>query len=293
MRRSRRDGAQLTAGTCGIGLRTRHYPDFLEQGCRVALAEAITENFAGRGGRPLAVLERVRQDCDVVLHGVSLSLGAMDPLSTSHLKQIAELRDRIEAAWVSDHLCFGSHGGHYAHDLWPLPWNEEAVKHIAGRIRQVQDVLGQRISVENVSSYVGFQSSTLREWEFVSAIVREADCSLLLDVNNVVVNAHNHGFDARDFVRGLPAGCVRQIHLAGHQVRPGYLFDNHGSAVPAEVWQLYRLACERFGRVPTIVEWDEDVPELPRLLEEAQTAQRIQDEVTLKPAATESRVELG
>jgi uncharacterized protein (UPF0276 family) len=256
----------------GIGLRTKHYPEILERGLRADFAEAITENFVDRGGRPRAVLERVRRDMPVALHGVSLSLGGLDPLDEAHLRGIARLVQAIEPCWVSDHLCFGTFGGHYGHDLWPLPYTEEAVRNTASRIREVQDRLGQRIAVENVSSYVEYAASAITEWDFVAAVLEEADCDLLLDVNNVYVSAKNHGFDARTYVDAIPAKRIRQLHLAGHLDRGTHLLDNHGSAVPDAVWSLYRHLVARVGPVPAIVEWDDDVPSLERVLAESARA---------------------
>ena len=178
----------------GVGLRPQHYPAILDEGMRADWFEAISENFMIRGGRPLAVLERARASVPVALHGVSLSIGASDPLSAGYLRELRALVDRFEPAIVSDHLCWGSFGGHYAHDLLPLPYTEEAVAHVAARVREVQDRLGRRILVENVSSYLGFTHSTMPEWEFLTAIATEADCGILLDVNNVYVSGVNHGF---------------------------------------------------------------------------------------------------
>jgi uncharacterized protein (UPF0276 family) len=258
--------------THGIGLRTKHYPEILERGLRADFVEAITENFVDRGGRPRAVLERVRRDMPVALHGVSLSLGGLDALDERHLRGITALVHAIEPCWVTDHLCFGTFGGHYGHDLWPLPYTDEAVRNTASRIREVQDRLGQRIAVENVSSYVEYAASAMTEWDFVVAVLEEADCDLLLDVNNVYVSAKNHGLDARTYLDAIPAARIRQLHLAGHLDRGTHLLDNHGSAVPDAVWSLYRHLVARVGPVPAIVEWDDDVPSLERVLAESARA---------------------
>jgi uncharacterized protein (UPF0276 family) len=256
----------------GIGLRSKHYARFLSERPDVAWIEAISENFIGVGGRPAAVLEKVRRDFPVVLHGVSLSIGSVDPLDEAHLAGLRELAGRIQPAYVSDHLCWGTHRGRYLHDLLPLPYTEEALAHVVQRVRQVQDALGRQILLENVSSYVGFRASTMPEWEFVAEIAERADCGVLLDVNNVYVSARNHDFDPREYLSKIPVDRVGQFHLAGHSDRGAYLFDTHDAPVADGVWDLYAFAVRRFGRVPTLIEWDEHVPELERLLEESRAA---------------------
>jgi uncharacterized protein (UPF0276 family) len=259
----------------GFGLRVPHYETILERGIRADFAEAVSENFMGRGGRAKSVLERVRADVPVALHGVSLSIGGVDPVPEGYLSELAELATRIDALSVSDHLCFGTFGGHYAHDLWPLPYTEEAIEHVVERVQRVQDRLGRRILLENVSSYVEYHASTLTEWEFLSEVVSRADSGILLDVNNVFVSAANHGFSALDYVHGIPRERVQQIHLAGHSDQGGFLLDDHGSQVSEPVWQLYQQALARFGALPTIIEWDERVPELSELEAEAERARAV------------------
>ena len=260
-------------GAYGIGLRSAHYEALLRDGLpastRLGWAEAITENFLQRGGRPRAVLERVRADVPIVFHGVSLGLGGFDPIPTRQLVALRELKCELDAAWVSDHLCFGGHGGQRAYDLWPLPFTEECVSHVAGRILQVQDALKERILIENISSYVEHVANEMPEWTFVAEVARRADCYVLLDVNNVYVNARNHGFDAGAYLDALPRERVRQMHVAGHLDCGEYLLDDHGREVADAVWELYRAACARFGAVPTILEWDGDVPTLERVVREA------------------------
>lgn len=273
----------------GIGLRTRHFASFLEAPPRVDWVEAISENFFSPGGRPIAVLEKVRRDLPVVLHGVSLSIGATDPLSETYLDALDALAARIEPAWISDHLCWGSHGGRYAHDLWPLPFTEEAIGHVAGRVRRVQERLGRRILLENVSSYAAFRDSEMPEWEFVSEIARRADCGILLDVNNVFVSARNHGFDPLAYLAGVPADRVGQIHLAGHSDRGTHLLDTHDHEVPAPVWDLYREAVRRFGPVPSLVEWDDAIPPLERLVGESRRAMAIEREVVQNGSSAPGR----
>ena len=262
----------------GIGLRPKHYPRILE-GQRADWFEVISENFMIPGGRPLAVLERVRADTPVVLHGVSLSIGSTDALNLAYLDDLARLIARIEPAWVSDHLCWGSHGRRYAHDLLPLPYTEEAIDHVVGRVGEVQDRLGRRILLENVSSYVAFRHSTMPEWAFISAIAEQADCGILLDVNNVFVSAVNHGFRAADYLAGLPAHRIGQIHLAGHSDHGTHLLDTHDAPVRGEVWDLYRDAVRRFGALPTLVEWDDHVPPIEDVLAEAERARAAEAQV--------------
>ena len=258
----------------GIGLRQQHYTAFLEGGVQVPWCEAISENFIMPGGRPLAVLESVRRERPVVLHGVSLCIGSSDALNLEYLRKLKGLAAQVQPAWVSDHLCWGSHQGRYAHDLLPMPYTEEALQHVVRRVVQVQEILQRQIMLENVSSYVEFTDSRLTEWEFIAAVAEQADCGILLDVNNVVVSAHNHSFDPLAYVHGIPPARVGQLHLAGHTQKDNYLLDTHVGPVPANVWELYRATLRHVGRVSTLVEWDEEVPELAVVLAEAAQAQR-------------------
>jgi uncharacterized protein (UPF0276 family) len=263
----------------GVGLRPAHYSTWLSQKPRVDWVEVISENHLGHGGRPNAVLEKVRADIPVVLHGVSLAIGSVDPIDERHLQALKELAQRIDPAYVSDHLCWGRHQGHYAHDLLPLPYTEEALRLVVGRARQVQDVLRRQILLENVSSYVAFKDSTMTEWEFLSRVAEEADCGILLDVNNIFVSARNHGFDPIAYLDGVPPDRVGQFHLAGHADKRRYLLDTHDSRVPDAVWQLYREALRRFGRVPTLVEWDDRVPPLEQVIAESDKARAVEREL--------------
>ncbi len=274
----------------GVGLRTKHYPRILDGTARVDWFEVISENFMVAGGRPLAVLEQARQMAPVVLHGVSLSIGSTDPLNERYLRALAALTERIEPAWVSDHLCWGSIGGHYAHDLLPLPFTEEALNHVVERIGMVQERLGRKILIENVSSYLTFKHSTIPEWEFLSEIAKLADCGLLLDVNNVFVNSVNHGFAPEAYLAALPVGRIGQIHLAGHSDHSTHLLDTHDASVPPAVWELYRCAVERFGKVATLVEWDDQVPEWDVLCAEAEKARAIEVEVLARMRALPGQV---
>jgi uncharacterized protein (UPF0276 family) len=269
----------------GIGLRTEHYADVLATPPPVDWFEVISDNFMVPGGNPRRVLRAVRERWPVALHGVSLSLGGADPLDARYLDDLAALAREVEPAIVSDHLCWGGHGGAYAHDLLPLPFTEEALAHVAERVLRVQDRLRRRILVENVSSYVAFTQSTMTEWEFLAALAERADCGLLLDVNNVFVSAHNHGFDARAFIDAIPAGRVGQFHLAGHSRLGELLLDTHDHPVRDEVWDLYRRAVARFGAAPTLVEWDDRLPSLARVVEESLRAKIVAAEAEHGPRA--------
>ncbi|HET9299884.1 MAG TPA: DUF692 domain-containing protein [Candidatus Polarisedimenticolaceae bacterium] len=262
---------------CGSGLHREHYAIVLQDRPPVRWFELISENFMVEGGRPRQVLERVRTDYPVALHGVSASLGSAEPLDPQYLERLAELVRRTDPVIVSDHLCWTRLGAHNSHDLLPLPFTEEAVGVAAAKIRRMQDRLGRQILVENVSTYLRFAGSTLTEWEFVAAVTEEADCGLLLDVNNVFVNARNHGFAPEDYLAGLPAGRVRQFHLAGHQDHGDHILDTHDGPIAGPVWDLFRSAVDRFGPQPTIIERDEDIPPLPVLLAEIAQAQEVLD----------------
>jgi len=232
------------------------------------------------------VLEKVRRDVPVALHGVSLAIGSADALDHAYLKSLRALIDRIEPAIVSDHLCWGRHGGRYVHDLWPLPYTEEALAHVVDRVGQVQDLLGRQMLLENVSSYVGFRDSMMTEWEFIGEVARRADCGILLDLNNIYVSARNHGFSPADYVEGVPAERVGQFHLAGHSDKGTYLFDSHDADVPDAVWELYRLAVARFGAVPSLIEWDDHIPGLDVLIGESRKAAAIEAGVLRHEAAS-------
>lgn len=269
----------------GLGLRREHFDAVLRGRAagKVDWFEVVTENYLQDGGRPLAILEAVRKDFPVVFHGVSMNLGSVDPLRRDHLMRLRRLVDRFQPALVSDHACFAGVDGVHLHDLNPLPFTEEAVAHLAGRIVQVQDFLGRRILIENVSSYLTYTQSEMTEWEFLAEVARRADCGLLLDVNNVYVSSVNHGFDPMDFLCGIPAQRVGQIHLAGHstqQTEEGelYLIDTHDHPVCPEVWELYGRAVELWGVTSAMVEWDAQIPDFARLLRELGTARSVRDE---------------
>lgn len=262
--------ADTLSPRAGIGLRHPHFRDMLARRPPLAFLEVHSENYFGAGGPPHHYLERLRADYPLSLHGVGLSLGSADPLDKDYLARLKALIRRYQPALVSDHLSWSSVDGMHAHGLLPLPFSLATVRHVAGRIRQAQDFLGRPILVENISAYVAYPTSDMAEWDFVNAVLEEADCDLLLDVNNLYVNAVNHGFDPLDWLAAVPAGRVREIHLAGYDHDPtGLLVDTHGLPVHPPVWALYRAALERLGPRPTLIEWDTDIPPLDTLLAEA------------------------
>ena len=265
------------APAAGIGLRAPHYREMLARRPSLAFLEIHSENYFGAGGPPHHYLEQLRRDYPLSLHGVGLSLGSSDPLDPTHLAKLKRLAERYQPSLISDHLCWTSVDGTHAHDLLPLPFTRAMARHVARRILAAQDTLGRRLLVENASSYVAFAESDMSEWEFVNEVVAEADCLLLLDVNNVYVNAVNHGFDARDYLAAMPAARVAEIHLAGFDTdaRAQCLVDTHGKPVHAPVWALYRETVRRIGPRPTLIEWDADIPPLDMLLDEAAKANTI------------------
>ncbi|HLK92868.1 MAG TPA: DUF692 domain-containing protein [Polyangia bacterium] len=256
----------------GLGLRPPFYEAAAAGTAPVDWWEVISENFMVEGGNPRRVLRAARSHRPIVLHGVSMSLGSTDPLDARYLDRLAALAAEIEPAWISDHLCWSSFGGHSAHDLWPLPYTEEALAHVATRVARVQEGLGRRILVENVSSYLTYNHSTMSEPDFLAALAERADCGLLLDVNNVYVSARNHGFDPMAFLDAIPRARVGQFHLAGHTVLPTHLLDTHDHPICDEVWDLYRHAVARFGGVATLIERDENIPPLEELCAESRRA---------------------
>jgi len=261
----------------GIGLRTPHHREVLDTHPDVAWFEVHSENFFAAGGKPHEVLEQVRAQYPLSLHGVGLSLGSTDPLNKWHLEKLKSLISRYEPGLVSEHLCWSSVDNRYLNDLLPLPYTEEALNHVVQRIQQVQDYLGRQILLENLSSYLQFTDSTIPEWEFLSAVAQTSGCGILLDVNNIYVNATNHGFDADVYLHAIPVSAVREMHLAGHSHEDGCLIDTHSKPVADAVWQLYERAVLRFGRVPTLIEWDNDIPSLDVLMGEANRAQQIME----------------
>ena len=266
----------------GIGLRADHYLPLLESLPPVGWLEVHSENYFGEGGKPPHFLSRLREHYPLSMHGVGLSIGSTDPLDSDHLHRLRRAVDRFEPWFVSEHLCWCSVGGRYLNDLVPLPYTDEALAHVCDRIDAVQHFLGREILIENVSSYLRFEHSTIPEWEFLAAVSSRAGCGILLDVNNIYVNACNHGFDPAEYLHCVPAGAVREIHLAGF-TRNAFdggeiLIDTHNRPVSGAVWDLYREAISHVGTRPTLIEWDTDVPPLEVLLSEARTAQQVLNE---------------
>ncbi len=259
----------------GVGLRTKHYSEILETYPPVDWFEVISENFMVAGGRPLHILEKVRARYPIALHGVSLSIGSADPLKLDYLCQLKDLARRFAPAWISDHLCWTGVGGHDAHDLLPLPYTEEALTHVVERVRRVQDFLGRRILLENVSTYLEYRHSIMPEWEFLTAVAERADCGILLDVNNIFVSAFNHGFSAEEYLHAVPVERVQQFHLAGHSDKGTFLHDTHDHAIVDPVWDLYAQAVRRFGQVSTLIEWDDHIPPFAAVHAEAVHAKAI------------------
>ena len=265
-----------TRGTgFGLGLRTQHYADFLARKQPLDWLEIITDNYLIDGGKPLAVLDAIRRDYPVAMHGVAMSIGASQGVDVPYLQRVKALADRIEPLWVSDHLCWTGPGPEQLHDLYPLPYTDESARHVIAQIRHAQDVLGRRLVLENVSSYVRYRQDSASEWQFLAQIAEEADCLLLVDMNNIYVSSVNHGFDPLTYLQALPAHRVQQIHLAGHSDNGDHIIDTHDHPVAQPVWDLYAQACQRFGAVAAMIERDDHIPPLADLLDELATARRI------------------
>ena len=259
----------------GLGLRKEHYDTVLDERPNVDWFEIISENYMVEGGKPLDYLTRIREHYPMVMHGVSLSIGSIEPLNYDYLKQLKSLIRFVEPAWFSDHLCWTGVDGINLHDLMPLPYTEEAVQHVADRISRVQDFIGRRMLLENVSSYVSYCDSQMNEWEFLCAVAERADCLILLDINNIYVSAFNHNFDAYDYLRAIPGERVYQFHLAGHTHENNLIIDTHDHPIADPVLELYAAAVKRFGRVSTMIERDDHIPPLADLLDELEQVRRI------------------
>ncbi len=259
----------------GLGLRVDYYEEILAQALPIDWLEILSENYMVPGGRPLQYLARFRERFPLVMHGVSLSIGSSDPLDEGYLHRLKELASHVEPAWISDHLCWTGVDGVNLHDLMPLPWTEEALAHVTARVARVQDVLGRRILLENVSSYVAFGESTLTEWDFLAELAKRADCLILLDINNVYVSAMNHGYDPVSYLAGIPVERVQQFHLAGHENQGSLIVDTHDASIVDPVWSLYSDAIRRFGSVSTMIERDDRMPALSELLAELDVARSI------------------
>lgn len=259
----------------GLGLRSPHYQTIIETLPQISWFEALTDNYLGPKAIPLAQLQTIRQHYPLTLHGVGLSLGSCDPLEQQYLEQLKQLIKLTEPCWVSEHLSWCSIGQQRVPDLLPLPYTQAVVTHVADRIQQVQDFLGQRILIENVSSYIQFEQSDMSECEFINAILKQADCLLLLDINNLYVNAMNHHWDPESYLQHIDRTRVKEIHLGGYSIKGALLFDTHSQPIHEPVWALYQETMMRFGNIPTLIEWDQDIPSLERLLQEAKKAETI------------------
>jgi uncharacterized protein len=268
----------------GLGLRVDHYEAILADNPPVDWFEALTENYLVPGGKPLDYLMRIRERYPMVLHGVSLSIGSTQPLDRNYLRQLKALAARVEPKWISDHLCWTGIAGRNMHDLLPLPYTEEAVANVVERVRTVQDILGRRILLENVSSYVTYRDSQTTEWEFLGEIAQRADCLLLLDVNNIYVSSVNHEFEPLEYLNAIPVDRVQQIHLAGHENHGDYLIDTHDHPVPDPVWELYGAAVRRFGNVSTMIERDANIPPLEELCCELDSARQLAERALARAA---------
>lgn len=268
----------------GLGLRTPHYADFLAKKQNLDWLEIITDNFLVEGGKPLVMLDTIRRDYPMAMHGVALSLGASAGIDAAYVRQVKALADRIEPLWVSDHLCWTGPGPEQLHDLYPMPYTDEAARHVVTQIKRTQDILQRRLVLENVSSYIDFKHNSASEWQFLAYIAEAADCLLLVDVNNIFVSSVNHRFDPLDYLHALPAHRVQQIHLAGHSDQGDYIIDTHDHPVVPAVWNLYAKACARFGPVATMIERDDHIPTLQTLIDELSVARGIASMAFAAPA---------
>lgn len=259
----------------GLGLRTVHYAHILEQRPAVDWFEIISENYLETSGRPLDFLDAIATHYPIVMHGVSLSIGSTDPLNREYLRQLRELRDRVKAHWVSDHLCWTGVAGRNSHDLLPMPYTEEALAHVVSRVQQVQDFLGAPIALENPSTYAELSGASMPEWEFLARLAELADCAILLDVNNIYVSAHNHGFDPAVYLDAMPFDRVVQLHVAGHTDHGTHIIDSHIGPVVDPVWELLALAYRRAAGVPILLEWDAEIPAFEVVHQEALRAREL------------------
>ncbi len=262
----------------GVGLRSCHYSHIEAENPDIPWFEILSDNYLCEGGLSLYHLEKICASYPITLHGVGMSLGSTTPLCQNYLSKLKALIKRVKPLLISDHLCWTSLGNQHFHELLPLPYTDEAITHVANRIRIVQDFLEQRIMIENISSYLSFKQSRLFEWEFLQAVAEEADCLILLDINNIYVNAKNNNFNPYDYLDGLSKDRIAQFHLAGFEDHGTYLFDTHSAPMCSEVLDLFVAALERFGPVPAIFEWDKQIPAFEQLQQEARVAQKLMDE---------------
>jgi hypothetical protein len=261
----------------GVGLRTVHFPYILSKRPKVDWFEILSENYMDTGGRPLYVLDQVAERYPVVLHGVSMSVGSTDPIDFHYLAKLKDLAKRIHAHWVSDHLCWTGVAGLNVHDLLPMPYTDESLQYTVARVKTISEFLERPLILENPSTYLEFSASTWKEWDFLATLAKEAECGLLLDVNNVYVSSYNHGFDPRVYISRIPADHVVQIHLAGHTNKGTHILDTHSDHVIDQVWDLYRFAYQRMGAVSTLLEWDESIPEFGVVHAEALKARKYRE----------------
>ena len=275
----------------GVGLRAVHFDHILKTQPEVDWFEVISENFVDSQGRPRYVLQQIAERYPVVMHGVSLSIGATDPLDFEYLGKLKRLAREVNARWISDHLCWTGVLGRNTHDLLPVPFTEQTLRHVVERVRAVQDFLERPFVLENPSSYVTFQDSTMDEWEFITRMSEEADCGLLLDVNNVYVSSFNHDLDPDEFIRSLPHERIVQFHLAGHSNYERYIIDTHDNHVIDPVWELYRTAHQLTGGVSALLEWDANIPPFPVVHAEVLKAKQFMGEHLPVPAATRAEAE--
>ena len=263
---------QIQISGAGVGLRSQHYRKILQDKPEINWFEALTENYFGGGGLPHYYLEKVRAEYPITLHGVGMSLGSTSPPDAGYLAKLKRLIKRYEPVYVSDHLAWVSANGRFVHDLVPLPYTEEALTNFVNHVIQAQDYLGRNLLIENPASYLSYNCSAMSEWDFLLEVVARTGCDLLIDVNNIHVSAVNLGFDARKYIQAIPRDRVKEIHLAGYENHKEYLLDTHGQRVHSPVWELYKFALQRFGPVPTLIEWDTDIPDFEVLMEEAEKA---------------------
>jgi len=262
----------------GLGLRPPHYPEILGGDPPIDWFEILSENYMVPGGQPMRILDEINEKYPLVMHGVSMSIGSTSPLDMDYLRDLQKLAKRVQPKWISDHICWTGVHGLNMHDLLPLPMTQETLDHLVDRIGQVQDFLGQRIALENASTYVTFTDDEMTEWDFINEMAKQADCLLLLDINNIYVSSFNHGFDPHTYIDAINPDRVVQFHLAGHQNNGTHIVDTHDHPIIKDVWDLFGRAIKRFGPVSTMIERDDNIPPLGELLEELEMARQIADQ---------------
>lgn len=256
----------------GLGIRQPHFSQIIRDKPNISWFELLADNYLCEGGKALLELDEIREKYPMTFHCVGMNLGGTDPLDFSYLEKVNGLASRYQAKWISDHLCWSAHQGRHHHDLLPLPYTEEAINNTVERITKVQDFLGERILIENASTYIQLQDSEMKEWEFLSEISQRSDCNILLDINNIYVNSVNHNFDPLHFLNNVPMERVKEFHLAGHEKSERVLIDTHGASISNDVWSFYDAALKLFGPVPTIIERDNNIPDLDVLIQEVEMA---------------------